>query len=59
MAGTWRTSMRWPWSSLPHPRPSDAVRKKVAALYPPQEVEQFTELFVGRIRRWTELEGRG
>ena len=37
----------------------DAVRKKVAALYPPHEVEQFTELFVGRIRRWTELEGRG
>ena len=41
------------------PTARDAVRKKVAALYPPHEVEQFTELFVGRIRRWTELEGRG
>jgi hypothetical protein len=37
----------------------DAVAKKVAALYPAHEVEQFTELFVGRIRRWIELEGRG
>lgn len=30
----------------------DAVRKKVAALYPAHEVEQFTELFWGRIQKW-------
>ena len=30
----------------------DAVRQKVAALYPAHEVEQFTELFWGRIQRW-------
>lgn len=41
------------------PAAGDAIQKKVAALYPAHEVEQFTELFIGRIRRWTELEGRG
>jgi hypothetical protein len=41
------------------PAAREAVRMKVAALYPPHEVEQFTELFVGRIRQWLELEGRG
>ena len=41
------------------PTACDAVQKKVAALYPAHEVEQFTELFIGRIRRWAELEGRG
>jgi hypothetical protein len=30
----------------------DAVRQKVAALFPPHEVEQFTELFHGRIQQW-------
>jgi hypothetical protein len=30
----------------------DAVRKKVAALYPPHEVEPFTELFWKRIQMW-------
>jgi hypothetical protein len=30
----------------------DAVRKKVAALYPAHEVEPFTELFYGRIQKW-------
>jgi hypothetical protein len=30
----------------------DAVRKKVAALYPAHEVEPFTELFFGRIQKW-------
>lgn len=29
-----------------------AVREKVAALYPPHEVEAFTELFWGRIQKW-------
>jgi len=30
----------------------DAVRQKVAALYPEHEVEQFTDLFWDRIQRW-------
>jgi hypothetical protein len=30
----------------------DAVRQKVAALYPAHEVERFTELFCERIQRW-------
>jgi hypothetical protein len=30
----------------------DAVRAKVVALFPPHEVEQFTELFFGRIQQW-------
>jgi hypothetical protein len=32
----------------------DAVRQKVAALFPPHEVEKFTELFWARIQRWRE-----
>ncbi|HET9595208.1 MAG TPA: hypothetical protein VFP65_06490 [Anaeromyxobacteraceae bacterium] len=32
----------------------DAVRQKVAALFPPDEVERFTELFWSRIQRWRE-----
>jgi hypothetical protein len=30
----------------------DAVRKKVAALYPEHEVEKFTEIFWDRIQQW-------
>jgi hypothetical protein len=30
----------------------EAVRQKVAALYPAHEVEQFTELFWSRIQKW-------
>jgi hypothetical protein len=30
----------------------DAVRKKVAALFPPHEIEPFTELFWNRIQAW-------
>jgi hypothetical protein len=30
----------------------DAIRAKVEALYPKHEVEQFTELFFGRIQEW-------
>lgn len=30
----------------------DAVRQKVAALFPPQEVDEFTELFWMRIQKW-------
>jgi hypothetical protein len=30
----------------------DAVRQKVAALFPPHEIEPFTELFWNRIQAW-------
>lgn len=36
----------------------DAVHQKVSAIYPPHEVEDFTELFWGRIQNWREEEGR-
>jgi hypothetical protein len=36
----------------------DAVRQKVAALFPAHEVEPFTELFYGRIQQWRAAEGR-
>ena len=36
----------------------DAIRKKVAALYPAHEIEQFTELFFNRIQEWRKIEGR-
>jgi hypothetical protein len=32
----------------------DAVRQKVAALFPAHEVEQFTDLFWDRIQQWRE-----
>jgi hypothetical protein len=35
----------------------DAVRQKVTALFPAHEVDEFTELFFGRVQRWRELEG--
>lgn len=35
----------------------DAVRQKVAALFPAHEVEEFTALFWERIQRWREVEG--
>jgi hypothetical protein len=35
----------------------DAVRRKVTALFPAHEVEQFTELFFGRIQQWRAHEG--
>jgi hypothetical protein len=34
------------------PAAREAVRKKVAALFPAHEVEQFTELFWNRIAAW-------
>jgi hypothetical protein len=37
----------------------DAVRKKVTALFPSHEVEEFTELFFARIQQWRATEGRG
>jgi hypothetical protein len=36
----------------------DAVRQKVAALFPAHEVEEFTELFYGRIQKWRVEEGQ-
>ena len=35
----------------------DAVRQKVAALFPEHEVEQFTDLFFDRIQTWRTTEG--
>ena len=35
----------------------DAVHQKVSALFPPHEIEEFTELFWGRIQTWREQEG--
>jgi hypothetical protein len=34
----------------------DAVGRKVEAMYPPNEVEEFTELFWQRIQRWRDSE---
>ncbi len=36
----------------------DAVRKKVTALYPPHEIDQFTQLFMDRIGEWRRVEGK-
>lgn len=36
----------------------DAMRAKVAAIYPAHEIEPFTELFWQRIQKWRETEGR-
>ncbi len=36
----------------------DAVRQKVAALFPAHEVEEFTELFCRRIQKWRADEAR-
>ena len=35
----------------------DAVHQKVSALFPPHEIEEFTELFWGRIQAWRQQEG--
>jgi hypothetical protein len=37
----------------------DAVRRKVAALFPPHEVDEFTELFFHRIQQWREDDAAG
>ena len=34
------------------PEAKDAVKQKVAALFPPHEIEKFTELFWSRIQAW-------
>ena len=38
-------------------RMRDAIHQKVTALFPPHEVEEFTELFWGRVQLWREREG--
>jgi hypothetical protein len=35
----------------------DAIRQKVTALFPAHEVEEFTDLFWGRVQRWRAQEG--
>ncbi|MGH8263608.1 MAG: ATP-grasp domain-containing protein [Steroidobacterales bacterium] len=40
------------------PEARDAVRKKVAALYPPHEIDPFTQLFMERIGQWRRIEGK-
>jgi hypothetical protein len=35
----------------------DAIHQKVSALFPPHEIEEFTELFWGRVQHWREQEG--
>lgn len=35
----------------------EAIREKVAALYPEHEVERFTELFWNRVQEWRRTEG--
>jgi hypothetical protein len=37
----------------------EAVRGKVAALFPDHEVDEYTDLFFERIQRWRETEGVG
>jgi hypothetical protein len=36
---------------------NDAIRRKVEALYPAHEIDQFTELFWNRIQDWRRVEG--
>lgn len=46
------------WTFFGTPRAKEAVRLKVAALFPGHEVEEFTEHFWAAIQRWREEEGR-
>jgi hypothetical protein len=45
------------WEFFGTERARDAVRQKVAALFPPREVEPFTEQFWGLIQFWRRTEG--
>jgi hypothetical protein len=47
------------WEFFATPIARDAVRKKVAALFPAHEVEPFTELFWRRIQAWRADTGAG
>jgi hypothetical protein len=45
------------WEVFGSPEAKEAVRQKVAALYPAHEVEEFTERFWAAIQRWRREEG--
>ncbi len=45
------------WEFFGTPEARAAVRAKVSAIYPPHEIEQFTELFWQRIQHWRATEG--
>ena len=47
----------WEWFGTDEAR--EAVERKVKALFPPHEVEEFTDLFHGRIQQWREDEAGG
>jgi hypothetical protein len=40
------------WEFFGTPNAKDAIRRKVAALYPTHEIEAFTELFWKRVQKW-------
>ncbi len=44
------------WDFFGTEEAKDAVRQKVMALFPPHEIEKFTELFWKRIQDWREAE---
>ncbi len=44
------------WDFFGTEEAKDAVRQKVTALFPPHEIEKFTELFWKRIQDWREAE---
>ena len=44
------------WDFFATEEAKDAVRQKVTALFPPHEIEKFTELFWKRIQDWREAE---
>ena len=44
------------WDFFGTEEAKDAVRQKVSALFPPHEVEKFTELFWSRIQDWRKAE---
>jgi hypothetical protein len=46
------------WEVFGSPEAKEAVRQKVAALFPAHEVEPFTEHFWAAIQRWRNEEGR-
>ena len=37
----------------------NAIREKVSALYPENEIESFVELFWNRVQKWRQVEGAG
>jgi hypothetical protein len=47
------------WEFFGTPQAKDAIRQKTAALFPSHEVEQFTEIFWGRVQKWREDQPRG